>query len=151
MSPDVVQTGSSWENEWCTTMASTWNCPSRCFAVMSTLSRTMSATLSATLPRTLRFAGGHQVRLKHSSTQVNRLFKKNPARIRVESRLGIDRTPKPLEPRQFPAIFDVQFLRNGWSAPPPEDQVPEYPFRVTRTNNKPNDGTGFLPVYAKFR
>lgn len=99
-------------------------------------------------------AGQHHaaiVRFKHSSTQVNRLFKKNPARSRVESRMGIEHKMMPLEPRQFPSLFDVKFLPNGWSAPPPKEDVPLYPFSITRTQNKPNDGTGFLPVYSKFR
>jgi hypothetical protein len=101
--------------------------------------------------RSLRTSIGVQARWKHSSTQIDRLFKKNPARARVEARMGIERTPKPLQPRQFPSIFDVKFLPNGWSAMPAVSEVPEYPFRISRTNNKPNDGIGFLPVYAKFR
>jgi hypothetical protein len=101
--------------------------------------------------RSLRISIGVQARWKHSSTQVDRLFKKNPVRARVEARMGLDRTQKPLQPRQFPSIFDVKFLPNGWSATPAASDVPEYPFRISRTSNKPNDGTGFLPVYAKFR
>lgn len=65
--------------------------------------------------------------------------------------MGVEREPKPLDPPKFPEIFDVKYLPNGWSAPPPSDQVPEYPFRVDRTKNKPNEGIGFLPVYSKFR
>jgi len=29
--------------------------------------------------------------------------------------------------------------------------MPEYPFKVERTRNKPNDAIGFLPVYSKVR
>eukprot|EP00429_Kryptoperidinium_foliaceum_P004934 CAMPEP_0176018834 /NCGR_PEP_ID=MMETSP0120_2-20121206/9080_1 /TAXON_ID=160619 /ORGANISM="Kryptoperidinium foliaceum, Strain CCMP 1326" /LENGTH=112 /DNA_ID=CAMNT_0017351893 /DNA_START=331 /DNA_END=669 /DNA_ORIENTATION=+ len=43
-------------------------------------------------------------------------------------------------------------LSNGWSAPPgPDVTIPSYPFRVSRTKNKPNDAVGFLPVYSEFR
>jgi hypothetical protein len=105
----------------------------------------------ATISKVVGFAAGNQRRLKHSSTQVNRLFKKNPARFRVEKRMGVERIPKPLDPPSFPPVFDVKFLPNGWSALPPADQVPQYPFQVKRTRNKPNDGAGFLPVYSKFR
>lgn len=108
-------------------------------------------TLMLFISQSLRSSIGQNIRLKHSSTQVNRLFKKNPARSRVESRMGIVRSMKPLEPRQFPSIFDAKFLPNGWSAPPPVEHVPDYPFRVARTKNKPNDSVGYLPVYAKRR
>ena len=54
--------------------------------------------------------------------------------------------------RTYPAIFKPTFLQNGWSAPPPEDVVvPEYPFRVERTGNKPFGAVGFLPVYRDGR
>jgi hypothetical protein len=89
-------------------------------------------------------------RWKHSNTQVKRLFK-NPARKRVEARMGIDHSPAPLEPTKYAPVFQPNFLPNGWSAPAPSDLVPEYPFAVTRTKNKPKDAIGFLPVYSKFR
>jgi len=98
--------------------------------------------------------GYHQqiiVRLKHSNRQIKRLFKRNPAKLRIEARLGIEKPkPKPLPIRQFPAIFNARFLPNGWSAPPKEN-LAEYPFDVTRTRNKPGSTAGFLPVYSKFR
>jgi hypothetical protein len=53
----------------------------------------------------------------------------------------------------FPKVFDPELLSNGWSAPP-EDQmsvVRRYPFQIRRTQNKPNDAAGFLPVYTYFR
>lgn len=93
-----------------------------------------------------------QLRLKHSERQIKRLFKNHPAKLRVEARLGVDRSPEPLDPPQFPPVFEPVFLPNGWSAQPgPEVSVPEYPFQVKRTKNKPNDAVGFLPVYSNFR
>lgn len=93
-----------------------------------------------------------QQRWKHSSTQIKRLFKRNPARIRVEARMGVNREPEPLDPPKYEAILEPRFLTNGWSAPPAADvQVPEYPFKVARTKNKPNEAVGFLPVYSEFR
>jgi hypothetical protein len=91
-------------------------------------------------------------RYKHSSRQIKRLFKNNPARVRVEARMGIVREPEPLEPAKYEAIMEAKMLPNGWSALPGSDiEVPEYPFRVTRTKNKPNDAVGFLPVYSEYR
>ena len=94
-----------------------------------------------------------QRRWKHSSRQINRLFRKNPARLRIESRMGVTREPaEPLKDPTYPAIFEPQLLPNGWSAPPSENvSIPEYPFRVARTKNKPNNAIGFLPVYSEFR
>ena len=98
-----------------------------------------------------------QIRWKHSERQIKRLFRKHPAIVRVEKREGIDRTPEPMPPPQFKAVFDPQFLSNGWSSPPgPDDDVttkiiPNYPFSISRTKNKPNDAAGFLPVYTKYR
>jgi hypothetical protein len=92
----------------------------------------------------------NQCRAKHSASQVKRLFKNNPARARVDARMGVDRTPLPLPKAQFPAIVkEVKILHNGWSAP--ASDKPEYPFDIRRTRNKPNDAIGFLPVYSKFR
>ena len=91
-------------------------------------------------------------RSKHSETQIKRLFRKNAARIRVESRMGIDRSPAPPDPPRYAAIYEPKFLPNGWSAPPgPDVEIPEYPFRVSRTKNKPTDAIGFLPIYTKYR
>lgn len=91
-------------------------------------------------------------RSKHSSTQVKRLFKKNPARLRVDSRLGINKEPHPLPESKYQAILEPKMLPNGWCALPGTDvEVPAYPFKVARTKNKPNDGVGFLPVYSEFR
>ena len=93
-----------------------------------------------------------QIRWKHSERQIKRLFRNHPAILRVEQREGIDRTPDAMPPPQFEAIYEPRFLPNGWSAPPgPDVTVPEYPFRVARTKNKPNDAAGFLPVYSNFR
>lgn len=65
--------------------------------------------------------------------------------------MGIDHSPYPLDPPKFEAVFDPKFLPNGWCAPAPVEVVPQYPFGVTRTKNKPNGAIGFLPVYSKFR
>jgi hypothetical protein len=93
-----------------------------------------------------------QQRFKHSSTQIKRLFKRNPARLRVQARLGGIREPEPLPEPKYQAILEPKALPNGWSAPPgPDVMVPVYPFQVTRTRNKPNDAVGFLPVYSEFR
>lgn len=52
----------------------------------------------------------------------------------------------------YPPVFSPTFLGNGWSAPPPpEVEVPEYPFRVGRTGRKPFGAVGFLPVYRDVR
>jgi hypothetical protein len=92
-------------------------------------------------------------RCKHSNTQLNRLFKKHPARQRVWERLGKLPKIEPPPTPTYPAIVEVkQILSNGWIPPPPSDlTVPTYPFAVTRTKNKPNDAAGFLPVYSHIR
>lgn len=93
-----------------------------------------------------------QQRWKHSKRQVKRLFNKNPARLRAEERMGIDRSPQPIDPPTYSPIFEPQLLSNGWSAPPRDGvTIPDYPFQVKRTKNKPNDAVGFLPVYSKMR
>mmetsp|Transcript_5903 Transcript_5903/g.9029 ORF Transcript_5903/g.9029 Transcript_5903/m.9029 type:complete len:191 (+) Transcript_5903:113-685(+) len=92
------------------------------------------------------------VRYRHSERQVRRVFRQNPARLRVESRMGIEHLYEPLQDPKYPAIFAPDVLKNGWSAPPPPElEIPEYPFKVTRTKNKPNRSIGFLPVYSTFR
>mmetsp|Transcript_26551 Transcript_26551/g.37409 ORF Transcript_26551/g.37409 Transcript_26551/m.37409 type:complete len:220 (+) Transcript_26551:188-847(+) len=97
-----------------------------------------------------------QIRTVHSERQVKRLFKNHPARQRVEQRKGVDRTPPPLDPPTFQPILQPQFLPNGWSPllDPAElglKELPQYPFHVARTGNKPNNAVGFLPVYSDFR
>ncbi len=92
------------------------------------------------------------IRWKHSSTQIKRLFKRNPARYRVAKREGLIPEPEPLQAPKYAAVWDPIILPNGWSAPPgPDITVPKYPFDVSRTKNKPHDAVGFLPVYAEFR
>ncbi|KAL9184459.1 hypothetical protein ACHAXT_002545 [Thalassiosira profunda] len=91
-------------------------------------------------------------RSKHSATQVNRLFNKNPARYRLMKKQGLLSTPPPVPDRTYPPIFRPTFLRDGWSAPPPpEVEVPEYPFKVARTGGKPFGAVGYLPVYRDVR
>ena len=93
------------------------------------------------------------IRSKHSKTQIKRLFKNHPARIRVHGRLNMmPKVQPPPEPQFAPVVPEVTILSNGWTPPPPSDvTVPEYPFRVARTKNKPMDAVGFLPVYSRMR
>jgi hypothetical protein len=93
-------------------------------------------------------------RCVHSKTQIKRLFKNNATRRRIEQKMQIDRTPEPLDPPKYEAVYtNIEFLKNGWSAPPnpAEVTIPSYPFKVKRTTNKPCDAVGFLPVYSQFR
>ena len=94
-------------------------------------------------------------RSKHSATQVKRLFKNNPARLRLLKKEGKLPTAPQIMPENptYSPVFRPTFLGNGWSAPPnpSEVQIPEYPFRVTRTGRKPFGTVGFLPVYRDVR
>jgi hypothetical protein len=91
-------------------------------------------------------------RSKHSATQIKRIFRNHPARLRAEERMGIVHAYLPLHPIQFPRIYEpLLVLPNGWSAPLPAEERPNYPFTVKRTKNKPMDAIGFLPVYTKHR
>jgi len=100
-------------------------------------------------------------RWKHSSTQLKRLFRKHPAKRRVDERRNRGDKEEEVEAgqqqqhqrRQFLPVFEPELLSNGWSAPPPETEAAarSYPFRVSRTENKPRDAVGFLPVYVKYR
>lgn len=98
-------------------------------------------------------------RSKHSATQVKRLFKNNPARLRLLKKNG--NHPSSLKKQQqaqipirkYPDIYKPTFLGNGWSAPPNPDEIelPQYPFRIARTGRKPFGTVGFLPVYRDVR
>jgi len=55
-----------------------------------------------------------------------------------------------------PVISKPKILSNGWNPPfvnvyGNNVKIPDYPFKVTRTKNKPNNSVGFLPVYSEFR
>jgi len=80
-------------------------------------------------------------------------MKNHPARLRVMERTGQTPRVMPLPERKFPAVFKTQtVLSNGWCAPPSEADgfvMPDYPFMVARTANKPNGAAGFLPVYSR--
>jgi len=109
---------------------------------------TAPITITSQLPVT-------SARSNHSATQVKRLMKKNPARLRLLKKNGeslnyVVKVPPPSK-RQFAPIFSPTFLKSGWSAPPPAEDVPDYPFSVTRTRGKPYDAVGFLPVYRDVR
>jgi len=92
-----------------------------------------------------------------SNMFMKRLFKNNPARLRILKKQEGAPTTDTLSSstpadRVHPQIFQPTFLSNGWSAPPPpEVQVPDYPFRIIRTGGKPNNAVGFLPVYRDVR
>ena len=92
-------------------------------------------------------------RTKHSATQVKRLFKNNPARLRLLKKSGHVPKKPTIPSVTYPAIYKPTFLGNGWSAPPNPDeiQIPEYPFKVKRTGRKPFGSVGFLPVYRDIR
>jgi hypothetical protein len=126
-------------------------------SVEMSLLRPLPTLLRSAAPavRPSNLSNAAPARSKHSATQVKRLFKNNPARLRLLKKEG----KLPNEPRNipehptFPPVFQPTFLGNGWSAPPnpSEVQIPEYPFRVTRTGNKPFGAVGFLPVYRDVR
>ena len=99
------------------------------------------------------------IRGKHSKTQIKRIFKNNPAFLRVASRNNA--LPKKLvsqpPPVTYEAFFNPTILPNGWSATPSADDEEvlkkrsELPFGIKRTGNKPNNAVGFLPVYSSVR
>ena len=95
------------------------------------------------------------VRWKHSATQTKRLFNQHPARLRLLKKQNpndVEQVTATQELQYSPTVHVPRFLPNGWSAPPSPDTVlPTYPFRVARTQNKPQDAIGFLPVYTKHR
>jgi len=99
-------------------------------------------------------------RSKHSSTQIKRLFKQNPAKRRIalkEKKVNGDGDEGIIpESTLSPIILEPIILKNGWNPPlGGEDakqlELPDYPFRVARTRNKPNNAVGFLPVYSEHR
>mmetsp|Transcript_32220 Transcript_32220/g.78584 ORF Transcript_32220/g.78584 Transcript_32220/m.78584 type:complete len:277 (-) Transcript_32220:841-1671(-) len=114
------------------------------------------------------------IRSKHSSTQIKRLFKKNPAKRRVALKKNMNETTTSSsstvvdgnssagggvipEPQFAPVVESPKFLPNGWCPLPSDDasagssSSSKYPFRVSRTGNKPQDSVGFLPVYSEYR
>mmetsp|Transcript_3934 Transcript_3934/g.10311 ORF Transcript_3934/g.10311 Transcript_3934/m.10311 type:complete len:259 (+) Transcript_3934:106-882(+) len=97
-------------------------------------------------------------RSKHSSTQIKRFFKKNPAKRRIAAREEKDSEDISSEdsgiiPKSTikPSVIDAKILNNGWNVPVDDGQSQELPFRIARTKNKPNNAVGFLPVYAEYR
>eukprot|EP00979_Chaetoceros_neogracilis_P000530 scaffold120_cov279-Chaetoceros_neogracile.AAC.2 len=97
------------------------------------------------------------IRSKHSKTQIKRIFRQNPAFLRIASRKNT--LPKALtsqpEALTLKTFFTPTILPNGWSAPPTEEdflkQRDELPFAIKRTGNKPHNAIGFLPVYSSVR
>lgn len=98
-------------------------------------------------------------RWKHSKRQVKKMQFKQSAVHRSKllyKNTGIldELLNQSLPTRRFEAVYEAPngFLPNGWSAPPPDDFViPDYPFAVERTKNKPHGAAGFLPVYSDIR
>jgi len=76
-------------------------------------------------------------------------MQRSSARIRIEKRTSPPLTPEAVSAPQYPAVHDADLLSNGWSMP--ASTRPDYPFQVERTQNKPRDAIGFLPVYSKIR
>jgi hypothetical protein len=126
-----------------------------------------SLRLVTSKPQTSRLITGTgtistiNVRCKHSKTQIKRIFKQNPAFLRVASRnkfLPKSLTSQP-PPITIQPLFAPTILPNGWSAPPDQSQENSLilqqrdglPFLVRRTGNKPNNAIGFLPVYSSIR
>lgn len=98
-------------------------------------------------------------RSKHSSTQIKRLFKQNPAKRRIalkeKKENGVDGDgDEGIIPESTisPIISEPIIFKNGWNPPLGGAlELPDYPFRVARTRNKPNNAVGFLPVYSEHR
>ena len=87
-------------------------------------------------------------RSKHSNRQVKRLFKNNPARLRINRNNPTKSHIYDQKPVLSPLVSDVKILPTGWVPPPTEDVAVEamkYPFSVSRTGGKPNGAVGFLP------
>jgi hypothetical protein len=92
------------------------------------------------------------VRSKHSSTQLKRLFLQNPAKRRIARKNDDEKDPGVIpESTLPPVVSDPTILSNGWNVPQSGDNAVEYPFRIARTGNKPNNAVGFLPVYSEYR
>jgi hypothetical protein len=100
------------------------------------------------------------IRSKHSTRQIKRLFKNNPARRRIDVKKDQQHPADVVAPTipkaqfQHALLHPQKMLPNGWNPPPLQEDlmnVPEYPFQVARTKNKPNNAMGFLPVYSEFR
>jgi hypothetical protein len=97
-------------------------------------------------------------RSKHSSTQIKRLFKNNPARRRIAKKQDGSEGQRDREREMMltipestiqPVHSDPKILANGWNAPVGDSS--DHPFQVGRTKNKPNNAVGFLPVYSEYR
>jgi hypothetical protein len=134
-------------------------------ATLPTTIATTTPTSSYECPISSTSFNNISIRSKHSQTQIKRLFKKNPARRRILQKgllvnnnntsegeaaaAGQNQNIIPQSQLQ-PVILEPNILSNGWN-PQANVEIPHYPFQVTRTNNKPNDSVGFLPVYSEFR
>ena len=99
-------------------------------------------------------------RSKHSSTQIKRLFKQNPAKRRIalkEQRGSTDEGVIPESTISPLATAAPKFLTNGWSAPvgggdgeaaaaaaTTTTTIDEYPFQIARTKKQTQQCIGIL-------
>ena len=136
-------------------------------ATLPTTIATATTTTSAYEYPIISSLNNVTIRSKHSSTQIKRLFKKNPARRRIlQKELLLNNNNNSSEGEEAttavqnqniipqsqiqPVILEPNILSNGWNAQT-NVEISHYPFQVARTKNKPNDAVGFLPVYSEFR
>ena len=137
-------------------------------ATLPTTIATATTTTSAYECPIISSLNNVTIRSKHSSTQIKRLFKKNPARRRIlqkelllnnnnnnssegEEATAVQKNQNIIPQSQIqPVILEPNILSNGWNAQT-NVEISHYPFQVARTKNKPNDAVGFLPVYSEFR
>lgn len=137
-------------------------------ATLPTTIATATTTTSAYEYPIISSLNNVTIRSKHSSTQIKRLFKKNPARRRIlqkelllnnnnnnssegEEATAVQKNQNIIPQSQIqPVILEPNILSNGWNAQT-NVEISHYPFQVARTKNKPNDAVGFLPVYSEFR
>jgi len=136
-------------------------------ATLPTTIATATTTTSAYEYPIISSPNNVTIRSKHSSTQIKRLFKKNPARRRIlQKELLLNNNNNSSEGEEAttavqnqniipqsqiqPVILEPNILSNGWNAQT-NVEISHYPFQVARTKNKPNDAVGFLPVYSEFR
>mmetsp|Transcript_1435 Transcript_1435/g.3238 ORF Transcript_1435/g.3238 Transcript_1435/m.3238 type:complete len:245 (+) Transcript_1435:48-782(+) len=128
--------------------------------------RTVASVATGTSVPTIQaplFAGinyknnnNNTTRSKHSSRQIKRLFKKNPARRRIALKNNDENyTDEGNVPEATiePIVAEPKIFSNGWNPPLGDDgaELRKYPFAVARTKNKPNNAVGFLPVYSEYR
>jgi len=146
-----------------TRITSTTNHPSILRTVSSVATSTTTIQDLSVPSHLSSFNNNITTRSKHSSTQIKRLFKNNPARRRIALK-NINNNPEIsndddgiIPEANIPTVIsDPKIFPNGWNPPlggggGDNVQIPNYPFEIARTKNKPNNSVGFLPVYSEFR